>query len=127
MILLTAILTVPAWRSLGTELLPPMDEGVLLYMPSTVPGISITEAKKLVQLTDARLRTLPEVDHVLGKTGRADTATDPAPLSMLETVVVLKPRSQWPSQLSQRQLIDKFDAAMKLPGVANAWTTPIRG
>jgi len=100
---------------------------VLLYMPSTVSGISITEAKRLLQLTDARLMTLPEVDHVLGKAGRADTATDPAPLSMLETVVVLKPRSQWPRQLSQQELIAKFDATMKFPGVANAWTMPIRG
>ena len=126
-VLLAAAITVPAWRSLGTEFIPPMDEGVLLYMPSTVSGISITEAKRLLQLTDARLMTLPEVDHVLGKSGRADTATDPAPLSMLETVVVLKPRSQWPRQLSQQELIDKFDATMKFPGVANAWTMPIRG
>jgi copper/silver efflux system protein len=126
-VLLTAAITIPAWRSLGTEFIPPMEEGVLLYMPSTVSGISITEAKRLVQLTDARLMTLPEVDHVLGKTGRADTATDPAPLSMLETVIVLKPRNRWPHQLSQQQLIDKFDATMKFPGVANAWTMPIRG
>jgi Cu(I)/Ag(I) efflux system membrane protein CusA/SilA len=125
-VLLTAV-TIPAYRSLGTEFIPPLDEGVLLYMPSTVSGISITEAKRLLQLTDARLKTLPEVDHVLGKAGRADTPTDVAPLSMLETVIVLKPRAQWPKQLSQQELINKFDAAMQFPGVTNAWTMPIRG
>jgi copper/silver efflux system protein len=125
-VLLTAI-TIPAYRSLSTEFIPPLDEGVLLYMPSTVSGISITEAKQLLQLTDARLKTLPEVDHVLGKAGRADTPTDVAPLSMLETVIVLKPRAQWPKQLSQQELINKFDAAMQFPGVTNAWTMPIRG
>jgi Cu(I)/Ag(I) efflux system membrane protein CusA/SilA len=127
LVLLITAITIPAWHSLGTEFIPPLDEGVLLYMPSTVSGISITEAKRLLQLTDARLMTLPEVDHVLGKTGRADTATDPAPLSMLEAVVVLKPRNQWPRPLTRRQLIEKFDATMKFPGVANAWTMPIRG
>ena len=126
-VLLAAALTVPAYRSLGTEFIPPMDEGVLLYMPSTVSGISITEAKRVLQLTDARLKSLPEVDHVLGKAGRADTSTDVAPLSMLETVVVLKPRTLWPSRLSEQELINKFDAAMQFPGVANAWTMPVRG
>jgi Cu(I)/Ag(I) efflux system membrane protein CusA/SilA len=125
-VVLTAV-TIPAYRSLGTEFIPPLDEGVLLYMPSTVSGISITEAKRLLQLTDARLKTLPEVDHVLGKAGRADTPTDVAPLSMLETVIVLKPRGQWPKPLSQQELINKFDAVMQFPGVTNAWTMPIRG
>jgi Cu(I)/Ag(I) efflux system membrane protein CusA/SilA len=126
-LLLAAVMTVPAYRSLGTEFMPPLDEGVLLYMPSTASGISITEAKRLLQLTGARLKSLPEVDRVLGKAGRADTPTDVAPLSMLETVVVLKPREQWPHPLSQQELINKFDAAMKFPGVANAWTMPVRG
>ena len=96
-------------------------------MPSTVSGISITEAKRLLQLTDARLKSQPEVAHVLGKAGRADTSTDAAPLSMLETIVVLKPREQWPRRISQQELIAKFDAAMKFPGVANTWTMPVRG
>jgi Cu(I)/Ag(I) efflux system membrane protein CusA/SilA len=126
-VLLAAALTVPVYLSLGNEFIPPLNEGVLLYMPSTVPGISITEAKRLLQLTDARLKSLPEVDHVLGKAGRADTATDVAPLSMLETVVVLKAPDQWPRRLSQQQLIAKFDAVMKFPGVANTWTMPVRG
>ena len=127
MVLIAAAVTVPVYRSLGTEFMPPLDEGVLLYMPSTVSGISITEAKRLLQLTDARLKSLPEVAQVLGKAGRADTPTDTAPLSMLETVVVLKPRQQWPVRLSQRELIAKFDTAMQFPGVANSWTMPIRG
>jgi Cu(I)/Ag(I) efflux system membrane protein CusA/SilA len=126
-VLIAAAATVPVYRLLGTEFIPPMDEGVLLYMPSTVSGISITEAKRLLQLTDARLKSLPEVARVLGKAGRADTATDPAPLSMLETIVVLKPREQWPRKISQQELIAKFDEAMKFPGVANTWTMPVRG
>ncbi len=126
-VLIAAAVTVPVYRRLGTEFVPPLDEGVLLYMPSTVPGISITEAKRLLQLTDTRLKSQPEVAHVLGKAGRADTSTDAAPLSMLETVVVLKPRDQWPRRISQQELISKLDAAMKFPGVTNAWTMPVRG
>jgi copper/silver efflux system protein len=126
-VLIVAVATVPAYRSLGREFIPPLDEGVLLYMPSTLTGISITEAKRLLQLTDARLKDQPEVAMVLGKAGRGDTSTDIAPLSMLETVVVLKPRDQWPQRLSHADLIAKFDAAMQFPGVANSWTMPIRG
>ncbi len=126
-VLIAVAVTVPVYRQLGTEFVPPLDEGVLLYMPSTLPGISITEAKRLLQLTDARLKSQPEVAHVLGKAGRAETSTDAAPLSMLETVVVLKPRDQWPRRISQPDLIGKLDAAMRFPGVTNAWTMPVRG
>jgi copper/silver efflux system protein len=126
-VMVAAAVTVPVYRRLGSEFIPPMDEGVLLYMPSTVSGVSITEAKRLLQLTDARLKNQPEVARVLGKAGRADTSTDAAPLSMLETVVVLKPREQWPRRISQQELIAKFDEAMKFPGVANTWTMPVRG
>jgi Cu(I)/Ag(I) efflux system membrane protein CusA/SilA len=126
-VLIAAIVTVPVYRGLGSEFVPPLDEGVLLYMPSTVSAISITEAKRLLQLTDSRLKSLPEVEHVLGKAGRADTSTDIAPLSMLETVVVLKPRELWPQRMSQQELIAKFDTVMKFPGVANSWTMPVRG
>jgi Cu(I)/Ag(I) efflux system membrane protein CusA/SilA len=126
-VLAAAVITIPAYRRLGAEFVPPLDEGVLLYMPSTVSAISITEAKRLLQLTDSRLKSLPEVAHVLGKAGRADTSTDMAPLSMLETVVVLKPQEKWPRRMSQQELIAKFDAAMRFPGVANAWTMPVRG
>ena len=126
-VLTMAALTVPVYRRIGSEFIPPLDEGVLLYMPSTVSGISISEAKRLLQLTDARLKSQPEVALVLGKAGRADTSTDTAPLSMLETVVVLRPREQWPGRISTRELIARFDAAMKFPGVANTWTMPVRG
>jgi Cu(I)/Ag(I) efflux system membrane protein CusA/SilA len=126
-VLIAAAITVPVYRRLGVEFIPPLDEGVLLYMPSTVSGISITEAKRLLQITDAQLKNQPEVDRVLGKAGRSDTSTDSAPLSMLETLVVLKPRDQWPRKMSSQELIGKFDAAMHFPGVANSWTMPIRG
>jgi Cu(I)/Ag(I) efflux system membrane protein CusA/SilA len=127
LVLAAIAITAPAWQRLGTEFIPPLDEGVLLYMPSTAPGISITEAKRLLALTDARLKSQPEVAQVLGKAGRASTPTDVAPFSMLETIVVLKPRDRWPRRLSQRELIAKLDAAVKLPGVSNSWTMPVRG
>jgi Cu(I)/Ag(I) efflux system membrane protein CusA/SilA len=126
-VLVAALLTIPAYRRLGVEFVPPLDEGVLLYMPSTAPGISITEAKGLLQLTDARLNRQPEVARVLGKAGRAETATDPAPLSMLETIVALKPREQWPRPIALRELIARFDADLRIPGVINTWTMPVRG
>src|SRR5215831_12053102 len=125
--LIALAVSIPVYRRLGSEFVPPLDEGVLLYMPSTVPGISITEAKRLLQLTDARLKSQPEVAHVLGKAGRAETSTDSAALSMLETVVVLKPPEQWPRRMSQEELIRKLDAAMQFPGLANSWTMPVRG
>ena len=126
-VLIAALVTIPIYRRLGTEFMPQMDEGVLLYMPSTVPGISVTEAKRLLQLTDARLKQQPEVARVLGKAGRADTSTDRHRSPMFETIVVLKPREQWPNKISQRELIAKLDAAMNFPGIANAWTMPVRG
>jgi hypothetical protein len=89
------IATIPVFLSLGSEFMPPMDEGAILYMPTAMPGISIAQAKRVLQATDLILKEFPEVDQVLGKAGRAETATDPAPLSMLETVITLKPRSQW--------------------------------
>ena len=112
---------------IGSEFMPPLDEGDILYMPSTFPGISITEAKALLQQTDKILKTFPEVQHVFGKVGRADTATDPAPLSMLETTLRLKPKTQWPDpDKTTRQLMSEMDKAIRFPGVANAWTMPIK-
>jgi Cu(I)/Ag(I) efflux system membrane protein CusA/SilA len=93
--LVLVVLTVPLFWVIGSEFMPPLEEGSLLYMPTTMPGVSIGESQRILQATDGILKTFPEVDHVLGKTGRADTATDPAPLSMLETVIVLKPHSAW--------------------------------
>jgi len=112
---------------LGSEFMPPLDEGDILYMPTTFPGISITKAKELLQQTDKILHTFPEVASVFGKAGRAETATDPAPLSMIETIVRLKPRDQWPDpDKTTQQLMQEMDAAIKFPGVTNAWTMPIK-
>jgi len=112
---------------LGSEFMPPLDEGDILYMPTSFPGISITKAKELLQQTDRVLKSFPEVASVFGKVGRADTATDPAPLSMLETIVRLKPKHEWPDPAkTTRQLMGEMDAAIHFPGLANAWTYPIK-
>jgi len=144
------IVTVPVYFKLGSEFMPPLEEGSILYMPTTMPGISITEAQKLLQVTDRIIKQFPEVDRVLGKAGRAETSTDPAPLSMLETVIILKPKSEWrradtwysswapdwakaifrhitPDHISQEELISQMNDALSLPGVANSWTMPIKG
>jgi len=112
---------------IGSEFMPPLDEGDILYMPTTFPGISITKAKELLQQTDKILKTFPEVNHVFGKVGRAESATDAAPLSMIETTISLKPRDQWsnPDKTTQ-QLMNEMDKAIQFPGVANAWTMPIK-
>ena len=117
-----------AWplSRLGSEFMPPLNEGDLLYMPTTVPGISIDEAANLLQITDRLIRTIPEVDRVFGKAGRADSATDPAPLSMLETTIQLKPRSQWAAGVSIDDIIHRLDTALQLPGLTNSWGYPIR-
>jgi Cu(I)/Ag(I) efflux system membrane protein CusA/SilA len=112
---------------LGSEFMPPLDEGDILYMPTTFPGVSITKAKELLQQTDKILATFPEVESVFGKVGRAETATDPAPMSMIETIIRLKPREQWTNPLKTTQeLMQEMDAAIKFPGLANAWTMPIK-
>jgi Cu(I)/Ag(I) efflux system membrane protein CusA/SilA len=144
------VIAIPVFLSLGSEFMPPLDEGVILYMPSTMPGISISQAQSLLQTTDRILMRFPEVDRVLGKAGRAETSTDPAPLSMLETVIMLKPRSEWrhvdtwysswapefvkpvlrhitPDTISSTELVQRFDESLQVPGVTNAWTMPVRG
>src|SRR5207302_2280126 len=144
------IVTVPVFYHLGSESMPPLDEGAILYMPTTLPGISISQAEQLLQASDHIIRQFPEVDRVLGKAGRAETATDPAPLSMLETVIILKPRSSWrrvgtwysswapewakgifrhvtPDTIPTEELVSQMNSALKLPGVTNSWTMPIRG
>jgi Cu(I)/Ag(I) efflux system membrane protein CusA/SilA len=148
--LVLVVLTLPLFWILGSEFMPPLEEGSLLYMPTTMPGISIGESQRVLQATDQILKSFPEVDHVLGKTGRADSATDPAPLSMLETVVVLKPHSAWrrthtwysswapdfilpalrhitPDHISEQELIAEMNQSLKIPGLSNYWTMPIRG
>jgi Cu(I)/Ag(I) efflux system membrane protein CusA/SilA len=141
--------TVPVYLKLGSEFMPPLFEETLLYMPTTLPGISVTEAQKLLQAQDKILKSFPEVERVFGKAGRAETSTDPAPFSMMETTVMLKPMNQWrakerwysdfpeflktpfrhvwPDRLSKEELIDDMDRAMRFPGVTNAWTMPIKG
>lgn len=115
------------YSKLGSEFMPPLDEGDILYMPTTFPGISITKAKELLQQTDKILATFPEVHHVFGKIGRAETATDSAPLSMIETTVRLKPKEQWPDpDKTTRELMREMDQAIQFPGLANAWTMPIK-
>ena len=140
--LLAAVLKRPGWvvlgalivavigfwplSRIGSEFMPPLDEGDLMYMPTTYPGISIGEARALLQQTDRLIRTVPEVMTVFGKVGRAETATDPAPLSMIETVVRLKPRDQWRPGLTPEILRQELNALVALPGVSNAWVMPIR-
>ena len=110
---------------IGSEFMPRLYEGDLLYMPTTLPGISVTKARQLLQQTDKIIRTFPEVENVFGKIGRAETATDPAPLSMIETTITLKPESEWPEGMTPERLIEKMDQALQFPGLTNAWTMPI--
>lgn len=106
--------------------MPPLYEGTILYMPTTLPGISVTEAGRLLQIMDRKLRAFPEVEWVFGKAGRAETSTDPAPFSMMEVVVELKPKEQWRPGVTYESLIDEMDKVLQLPGVTNAWTMPIK-
>jgi Cu(I)/Ag(I) efflux system membrane protein CusA/SilA len=142
--------TVPAYLKLGHEFMPPLNEGSILYMPTTLPGLSVTEASRLLQTQDRVLRSFPEVERVFGKAGRAETSTDPAPFSMMETTVLLRPPSEWrakerwysswapewlkslvlrriqPDRMSWDELIEKMDRALQIPGTSNAWTMPIK-
>jgi copper/silver efflux system protein len=121
-ILLTLI---PVTR-LGSEFMPPLQEGAILYMPTMFPGVSVAQAEKVLKVQDSILKSFPEVDHVFGKAGRAETATDPAPLSMIETMITLKPVSAWPKKKTVEALVREMDEALRLPGVANIWTQPIK-
>ena len=118
--------SIGAYRRLGSEFMPPLWEGDLLYMPTTLPGISIAKARELVQQTNKMIMTFPEVDHVFGKAGRADTATDPAPLSMIESTIRLKPRSEWRAGMTPEKLVAELNEAVRVPGLTNAWTMPIK-
>ena len=118
--------TVPVYLRLGSEFMPPLNEGTILYMPTTLPGLSVTEAANLLQIQDKILKQLPEVERVFGKAGRANTSTDPAPFSMMETTVVLKDKQYWRPGLTWDRLIEELDAKMQIPGVTNAWTMPIK-
>ena len=124
-VLALAASAVPFFK-LGSEFMPTFWEGDLLYMPTTLPGISITKASELLQQTDRIIRTFPEVEQVFGKVGRADSATDPAPLSMIETTIMLKPRNEWRPGMTPEKLVDEMNAAIDVPGLTNAWTMPIK-
>ncbi len=117
---------VPAFERMGSEFMPPLYEGTILYMPTTLPGISVTQASMLLQQMDRKLKTFPEVEWVFGKAGRADTSTDPAPFSMIETVIELKPKDQWRPGVTYESLVDEMDQTLQFPGVTNAWTMPIK-
>ena len=141
---------IPVYHQLGSEFMPPLNEGTILYMPTTLPGISVAEAQRVLQYQDRLIRSVPEVDRVFGKAGRAETSTDPAPFSMMETTVLLKPKSEWrykeqwysswspewlsnllfrrmwPDRISWDELIAELDSKVQIPGVTNAWTMPIR-
>jgi Cu(I)/Ag(I) efflux system membrane protein CusA/SilA len=122
----TAVTVYPA-SQLGTEFMPKLNEGTLLYMPSSLPGMSVTKAAEVLQTQDKIIKSFPEVASVYGKAGRAQTATDPAPLEMFETVVNLKPESEWRPGMTTEKLIAEMDSALQIPGVSNAWTMPIQG
>lgn len=110
---------------LGSEFMPPLDEGSLLFMPVTLPDVSNSEAKRLLQVQDKIIRTVPEVEHVLGKAGRANTATDNSPISMIETIILLKPKNEWRKEMTKDGIINELNSKMQIPGVTNGWTQPI--
>jgi Cu(I)/Ag(I) efflux system membrane protein CusA/SilA len=120
------LLTALPWSRLGSEFMPPLNEGSLLFMPTTVPGVSITQARELMRYQDSVLAAFPEVSAVLGKVGRAQTATDPAPLDMYETTIILKPEREWRRGMTYERLVGEMDRAVRVPGVTNAWTMPIK-
>ncbi len=148
--LLLVLVTIPVYFQLGSEFMPPLNEGTILYMPTTLPGISVSEAQRVLQVQDRLIMRIPEVERVFGKAGRAETSTDPAPFSMMETTILLKPVSEWrhkdqwysrwspewlknlvfrriwPDRISWDELISELDTTVQIPGVTNAWTMPIR-
>ncbi|WP_192360575.1 efflux RND transporter permease subunit [Mesorhizobium mediterraneum] len=127
-LLAVVALAVTVWpaRQLGSEFMPNLDEGTLMYMPTTLPGLSVTKAAELMQMQDRIIKSFPEVESVFGKAGRAQTATDPAPTEMFETIINLKPKSEWRPGVTSEGLKTEMDAALQFPGVSNAWTMPIR-
>jgi len=123
---LVLALTLIPYLRVGSEFMPPLEEGTLLYMPTALPGLSADKARQLLQLSDRMIKTVPEVAHVFGKAGRAETATDPAPIEMFETTVTFKPRSRWRPGMTPEKLRQELDAAVKVPGLTNLWVPPIR-
>lgn len=126
MALILVIITLYPLSKLGSEFMPPLDEGDLLYMPTALPGLSVSKASEILQLSDRLIKTVPEVESVFGKSGRAETATDPAPLEMLETTIQFKPRDEWRTGMTPEKLVQELDARLQIPGMANVWVQPIR-
>ncbi len=123
--ILALLISIPLLRSLGTEFMPPLDEQSILFMPVTLPDISNAEAKRILQVQDKIIKSVPEVDKVLGKAGRASTATDNSPISMIETIIMLKPRDEWRPDITKADIINELDTKLQIPGVVNGWTQPI--
>ncbi|HNC31270.1 MAG TPA: efflux RND transporter permease subunit, partial [Cyclobacteriaceae bacterium] len=123
--ILALVISVPLMISLGSEFMPPLDEQSILFMPVTLPDVSNEEAKRILQVQDKIIKSVPEVDKVLGKAGRASTATDNSPISMIETIIMLKPKSDWREGITKNDIINELDAKMQIPGVVNGWTQPI--
>lgn len=123
--LLALAASVPMMMRLGTEFMPPLDEGSLLFMPVTLPDVSNSEVKRILQVQDKLIASVPEVSHVLGKAGRASTATDNSPISMIETIILLKPKSEWRAGMTKNDIINELNARLQIPGVVNGWTQPI--
>ena len=124
--LILVVVTYLPFAGIGSEFMPPLNEGDILYMPTTLPGISIAKARELLQQTSKIIKSFPEVETVFGKVGRAETATDPAPLSMIETTITLKPEDEWREGVTIQSLMEEMDSAIQFPGVTNAWTMPIK-
>ena len=118
-------ISVPMLMSLGKEFMPPLDEGSILFMPVTLPDVSNSEAKRILQIQDKLIKSVPEVTNVLGKAGRANTATDNSPISMIETIILLKPQAEWRKGISKNDIINELNAKLQIPGVTNGWTQPI--
>lgn len=123
--LIALAIAIPMMFRLGTEFMPPLDEGSILFMPVTLPDISNAEAKRILQVQDKIIKSVPEVDKVLGKAGRASTATDNSPISMIETIIMLKPKSAWREGVTKEDIVNELDAKLQIPGVVNGWTQPI--
>lgn len=123
--IIALIITIPLLKSLGSEFMPPLDEQSILFMPVTLPDVSNTEIKRILQVQDKLIKSVPEVDKVLGKAGRASTATDNSPISMIETIIVLKPKTAWRKGITKKDIIHELDNKLQIPGVVNGWTQPI--
>ncbi|HQY19913.1 MAG TPA: CusA/CzcA family heavy metal efflux RND transporter [Ignavibacteria bacterium] len=119
------LITIPLIMNTGSEFMPPLDEGSLLFMPTMLPNVSITEAKRVLQVQDAIIKSIPEVESVLGKVGRAETPTDPAPVSMIETIIILKDKSEWREGITKAEIVKELNSKLQIPGVSNGWTQPI--